>query len=886
MYKIMALCTVIVLSFLQVSAQIEVKGTVKDSTGKPLSGSTVSLIQQRTGIVLSFTVTDIHGFYQLKASELKITDSLILQAGSIGYFRQERSVQSSKQVSDFVLLNSSTSLPDVTVQNNKSLIGRRGDTLNYSVSAFKSIQDRVIGDIIKKLPGVEMDDDGKIKYQGKEINRFYIDGDNLLDGKYNIASNGIPVDLVDKIQVLENHQPIKSLQNTEISDKPALNISLKDKAKLKLTGSGDAAIGPPNLYQGTANLLFFRKQFKFMNYYKLNNTGVDIANDLISHFNTENDFKPITLLRIGVDNPPLSKKRYLLNQTGLFNANHLFKLAPEVQIRIHASYLFGKQFQETGSKIDFYLPNDTIRFQEKFTNQSSGQSFNTNLTLTVNKSSYYLNNSLILENKPELTNSNLISTGNSPIYQQLSGTTTNISNELRVTSVIRKKNILDGYSFFGKLNNPFTLDVSPGLYKDIFNQNNSYAGLTQLATTPSLFTNNYIGFRLPGKINQLYKVGMSYQQQEMNSNLDIRHLDGTKKSVADSFVNQIDWEYLKVYGQVDYQYTNHKTSILLSIPVTQHLIDYTDKIAGKKIRSLFITPVLYIKFLGKRETNVTMSYGYTNQWGGLQNVFDGYVMQIYRNFTTNSGLLPQRQMHFTGLSYEKRNTLKVFFFNMNASYSFNYTNTIADNRFNTVIQQSSLILFRNTTQSAKLSAYVSKYIFKLKTTVTTKISIQQDGMNQLLNGTLLRYRSRLLSSEGSLHVKLNSHLDLHYKGRFSFMTNTPTDDVIKATTGVQKINNATQQVDLNIAFNGNLILKTGGEYYTSVATGRMTNRFLFWDATMTYKWNKLKTDIDFSVTNIGGADRYTTVSASANNVIERNFLIRPRMVLLKFLYHF
>ncbi|BFG69604.1 hypothetical protein KACHI17_04850 [Sediminibacterium sp. KACHI17] len=886
MHKSLLLFSFILLTALQIHAQVEVSGTVKDSTGKVLAGATIALIQQRTGIVLAFTLTNEFGFYQLKSDESIGKDTLLLQAGSVGYLRQEVNLRSNKQLTDFILVRSSARLPDVVVQNSKNLIGRRGDTLNYSVSAFMSVQDRVIGDVIKRLPGVEMDDNGKIKYQGKEINRFYIDGDNLLDGKYNIASNGIPVQMVDKIQVYENHQPIKSLQNAEISDKPALNISLKDKAKLKLTGSGDMAFGVPDAYQGTANLLLFKKKLKFMNYYKLNNTGLDLSSDLISHFNAETEFVPLNLLQIASNNPPLAKKRYLLNQTGLINANNLLKLSAEADIRINVSYLYDRQFQEVNSKIDYYLPGDTIQFQESYTNKLAQQSFNTNLALTINKSSYYLSNSLLLDSKPQHNYGNLISTGNSRIEQQLSGAVTNFSNELRCNTVIHKKNIIDFYSFFGKLTNPFLLDVSPGLYQSIFNQGNDYAGLLQRASVPTSFVHHSLSYRLPGKFNQLYKVGMNTMQQELNSQLDIRYLNDTQKSLADSFINQIDWRYRKLYGQIDYRYTHNATSINLSIPIVKHFIDFNHQILDQKVRSLFITPVLSVNIRGKKEKTVAVSYSYTNDWKGLQHVFDGYVMQTYRNFNTNSGSLPQQQMHVTALSYEKRNTLKVFFINIQAMYSFNRMNTIADNRFSTILQKSSLVLFDNITESSRLSMSISKHLFKLKTTVSAKITIQQDGMNQLLNGVLLSYRSRILSTEGNMHIKISPTIDFDYRGQFSWVTNMPTDPDVKAAAGVQKLNTAIQQLNMNISLSNSLLFKTRGEYYASTATSRFTNRFLFWDAAMVYKWNRLKTDIDFSITNIGGADHYTIISAAANNIVERNYRIRPRMILVKFLFHF
>ena len=151
----------------------------------------------------------------------------------------------------------------------------------------------------------------------KPINRFYIDGDNLLDGKYNIATQGIPNDMVSKVQVLENHQPINALKNAVKSESAAMNIVLKDKARLKIMGNGDLALGSPSVYNTTVNTMLFKKQVKFMNYIKLNNTGVDLAYETINHFGSENQAPSSLVSATTGGNPDISRKRYLFNNAGV-----------------------------------------------------------------------------------------------------------------------------------------------------------------------------------------------------------------------------------------------------------------------------------------------------------------------------------------------------------------------------------------------------------------------------------------------------------------------------------------------------------------------------------------------------------------------------------------
>ena len=106
-----------------------------------------------------------------------------------------------------------------------------GDTLTYSVAGFKQAQDRCIADVIAKMPGLEVKADGKIEYQGKAINKFYIEGIDLMGTQYGMANQNISADKVKSVQVLENHQPVKSLRGVSFSDQAALNLVLKDDAK-------------------------------------------------------------------------------------------------------------------------------------------------------------------------------------------------------------------------------------------------------------------------------------------------------------------------------------------------------------------------------------------------------------------------------------------------------------------------------------------------------------------------------------------------------------------------------------------------------------------------------------------------------------------------------
>jgi hypothetical protein len=162
-------------------AQVTVTGTVTEASGKPLQSVSITL-KKNNGIVLAFAITNSAGTYKMQYGNASVKDSLFVEANAISFQKQSLPVKAATQVANFKLEGSSVKLPNVTVKNNRQILKKEGDTLNYDVAAFSNPQDRTIGDVIKKLPGVEVADNGQISYGGKPINRFYIDGDNLLDG--------------------------------------------------------------------------------------------------------------------------------------------------------------------------------------------------------------------------------------------------------------------------------------------------------------------------------------------------------------------------------------------------------------------------------------------------------------------------------------------------------------------------------------------------------------------------------------------------------------------------------------------------------------------------------------------------------------------------------
>jgi hypothetical protein len=867
-------------------AQVTVTGTVTDSLGKPLQSVSITL-KKNNGIVLSFAITNATGVYKLQYNNASSKDSLLVEANAIGFKKQSIPVGSAIQTSNFKLTATATKLPNITVQNSKAMLKKEGDTLNYDVASFSNKQDRTIGDVIKKLPGVEVSENGQISYGGKPINRFYIDGDNLLDGKYNIATNGIPNDMVAKVQVLENHQPINALKDAVKSESAAMNIVLKDKARLKIMGTGDLALGTPSVYNTTVNTMLFKKQVKFMNYIKLNNNGVDLAYETINHFGFENQPPPTLVSASTGSNPDLPKKRWLFNNAGLINVNDLVNLKKDLQLRINCYYLFDRQYQTSQYSSTYFLPTDTIRYGERQDSKTVSNSLNTQFTLTANRKDYYLNNVTIVDNTPSVITSDLQASSSADINQRLSGTITNISNKFNIINKSKSGKVWEGFSFINNIRNPATLQVEPGLYPALLNNNIPYAGLIQDAAIPTFYTNNYIAHSIvTQKFQQNYKIGFNYQDQQLNSILESEQLNGSKALVADSFRNNLDWSRFKAYVQADYTYTSGRVMLRAYIPVIYQDTKYKGRLVQNHLTDLPVSPRFSVKYNTGKESYINVDYNYGNSWANIDQVYDSYIMRNYRFFYTNGSVLNEEQAQTLKAVYVFKNTLKIFFYSIGGSYSKSINSTINDAQISAVGQQSKLVPFQNVSNSSQVYGTISKYIFPLLTTIGAKASWNRSLSNQLQNGDLFRMQNDTYIGSVNLNTKFSSWLNMSYTGSYMNYGGKPLDEK-QSSTPVSRVEKMQHEVSANFNFTNNFYVRVGGENSSYRLLGTTnSSSFTFIDASCTYKLNKLKTDIELSMTNLAGMDTYSTASLSANSIVESSYRIRPRMVMVKCYFRF
>ncbi len=252
-------------------AQIQFDGTVKDSLGKPLELANVIALNKATNALESYGITNNEGRFRLK---LKQNSSYTIKVSFIGLATINDSI-TTKGVDiqkDFVMKkDESLDAVELTYEMPVTI---KGDTIVYNADSFKNGSERKLGDVLKKLPGMEVSDEGEIEVEGKTVTKVMVEGKDFFDGDSKLATKNIPADAVDKVEVLKNSNEVSQLKGLgNDQDNVMINIKLKEGKKNFWFGEITGGIGPEERYVANPRLFYYSPKYSVNIITDFNNIG-------------------------------------------------------------------------------------------------------------------------------------------------------------------------------------------------------------------------------------------------------------------------------------------------------------------------------------------------------------------------------------------------------------------------------------------------------------------------------------------------------------------------------------------------------------------------------------------------------------------------------------
>lgn len=647
------------------------KGTVCDKgSGKFLEDISVSFLAADSSLI-SYSYTDRQGHFEMQPAS---TGRFFLFS-SIGYKQLLLPVAQFKDGMTIRLEETALQIREVRITSRR--IRQSKDTLTFTVSGFKMPQDRSIEDVLKKIPGIEVTSNGTIKFQDKPISGFYIEGMNLLEEKYALGSKNIPANMVQEIQVLQAHQPIAALRGKSFSDNAALNLTLNDKAKSRLIKVIDLGLGAGNgsgaLWDNRLLGMLFGKNMQNLTMYKNNNTGKDIASEIVpltqtgiinsSDMNGENDFFSQSAAQsTGVD-----PERYLFNKSHLIVTNHLYRPNAKTDLRLQFNALHSEETANHQSGTTYFYPSQTITIDEAEDYSGQENRAEGHLTYMLNDSDTYIKNTL--KGQIGLHKSTLDLTVNRQrTNEYIHPERKFLQNNFELIKN-KKSNTLSIYSANTYTELPQYMTVTPGLFTELLNNGKAYDTFKQEAHLKVFSSDSYTYFqhKLAGFYLK-YKTGIKYSNKKMTSTVYTDQKPLQKPSLG----NDVRLESVRLYIEPSLNYKSEFWEIQASAPIAflSQRVKYRMPDSRRLTKQrLMPMPELNVKYEMNAYWNSILLSSFSYTAPDIQQLYAGYLFSSYRSASAYEPQLHFDKSWYNMLGVRFNNPLKGFFFSVTGFYN-------------------------------------------------------------------------------------------------------------------------------------------------------------------------------------------------------------------------
>ena len=289
MKKISLLLIALVGILFTLTAQTETTNSISGrlidvDTEEPVSLANVRILKKADSTYVTGKATDENGRFSIPVSR----GNYIVQVSYIGYLDQFRDVvvnaqQPNVRLGDIALSSDNILLSETVVTAKAAEIAVRGDTLEYNADSYKVTESAVVEDLLKKMPGVEIDAQGKITVNGKEITKILVDGEEFFSDDPKVASKNLPARMVDKLQVLERRTEQSQMTGFDDGEEEnVINLTVRPGMKEGLFGNAFAGYGSQDRYEGNAMVNYMKDKDQYTFLGGINNTNNAGFSDLSS----------------------------------------------------------------------------------------------------------------------------------------------------------------------------------------------------------------------------------------------------------------------------------------------------------------------------------------------------------------------------------------------------------------------------------------------------------------------------------------------------------------------------------------------------------------------------------------------------------------------------
>ncbi|HYX09508.1 MAG TPA: carboxypeptidase-like regulatory domain-containing protein [Bacteroidales bacterium] len=872
-----------------ISAQSIIKGIITDQGNIPVSFANIIINYANKDKVYYFGYSGNDGRFLI---EIVDTGLYTISFSAMGYQTKKINILNDsidKSIDVKIQLHSKPFiLNEVNIKADKP-VSIKKDTIVFNAKSFKDGNEEVVEDLLKKIPGVSVNEDGTITIGNKEIEKVMIEGTDFFDRGYKILTKNMPVAPIEKIEILKHFSNDRLLQGIEHSDKVALNLTLNTDVKNKWFGNIKAGYGKisENRYETKSNLMKFGRKNKYYFLTQLNNTGYDATGDINQLINPVHYEEPASIgdgqeaysiIHLSTYKAPGFKRiRTNFNNQKIISLNSI--ITPTKTLKLKAMGFFSQDRNK------FYRNNIT-KFSDGEINFTNNENSHLTNKPTVGYGKLLISYDISKNQLLEFTSkyNNYTTTGLSDrLFNNLSTT------EKLYTSIPR---IDHKISYKSKFNSSTILLLTARYIEAKSSQHYNITPVTiyddYFATTFTHIeqnTNNkvhYSGFeahlmnRRQNKNLIEIRLGNTYRKDIFISDLTQKK----EKIITNnplSFHNNINYSSDDIYIKLKYLLKLGRIFFFGKTEFHQLINRLLSDSLVQNQRPFFINPSLGFEWNLNADNRIYASFSRNITNASIQDIFNKNVIGGFRTFTIGTGTFNQLDATTWLLNYQLGKWTDNFFANTYIYFTKNH-DFLSNNIFlnpNYSIQQKILVHDR---EAFIITSNIDRFIRIITSNIKFDIGFSSISSSNMINNSDLR---KVKSQKFKYGMELRSG----FGGFFNYHLGSiwTTGKIIKPI-----INEFTENhsfLDLIFTFKSfNLQVQSESYYFKNLTKGK--NIFYFIDFEANYEIRKNKLSLSLSGKNLMNTSLYRNYLVDDISISTTEYRLFPSFFILGVKYRF
>lgn len=862
--------------------QTQLTGKVTDSINKPLEGISVILKSDSTAIITySYTLKD--GSYSLKTNK---TGNLELIVSSLGYEKKSIPVKigiGQKNLNVNVVLKESQMSLDEVVINAERPISVKNDTIVFKTKYFTNGTEETVEDLLKKIPGLNIDSEGNIKVGNQGIEKIMVEGDDFFGKGYKILSKNMPAYPIEEVEVLKHYSNNRLLKGIENSDKIALNLKLDEKSKRVWFGNLEGQLGNDSYYDFKGNLMNFGKKNKYYFLTNLNNIGYDATGDIQNLIRPSRANEPgrigdgqhvDNLFSLSVFVPNFKESRTNFNNAKLVSLNAIFNPTENLKIKTLAFFNSDENnfYKNTIDQVNTNNASFTNRTDYKLRKKKKIAFGKIDATYKISKTEN-LESTTKYNYANHKDGSNLVFNSAST-KENLEYRNNLFDQNVTYTNKFNEKKVLLLTSRFIHEETPQDYRLNRFFYEDLFPENSNTKNVGQKVSNQM----HYFGVNahlLDRKTNDNLlelQIGNEFRKDKLTTVFSL--LKGeTLLNRPEAYQNQTVYQVNDLYAKGKYRYKFNDFAIIGKLDIHQLFNKLKNKGDTDNQNPFFVNPSLGFDWKINNKNKLKVNYSNNTTNAKLLDVYGNFALTGFRSFLKGTGNFNQLNASSVSMNYQFGNWSDRFFANAYVVYNKNHdffsTNTQIEQNYS----QAEKIVIKDR-ELFFVNSNFDYYFKSISSSLKLDLGFTESEFKNVVNNSDLRV---ITSYNYSYSLQLRSG----FNGIFNYHIGSKwTSHKVKTnpSTSNSYTNNRTF-LDLYFVFSKKFDVTLMSERY-SFGNIETDNTYYFLDVKANYDLIKNTLSFSLMANNLFNTEAFKSVSISDIGTTTTEYRLLPRMVLL------